>query len=269
MGAAHSGESVGATGFFLGVPSEIEGRTHLYGVTNQHNIEKGSGAPILRAKKRDGALEFIQARREDWAACPGHDISVLPIDPNIAPYFECIGVDICLGADDVQAHSLGAGDNVFMLGRFSGYDGGSENCPYARFGNFSINNAILHHPIYGMQESFVVEMRSISGYSGSPVFIYWDFFDMMKGNKSRGEAFSTFFALLGIDWGHIPYKTKVKTHDGRLHPDGSYVDDHTAMSGVVPAWHLENFLNTHDLQRSARRTMLPYLKSNPRVHFQL
>jgi hypothetical protein len=126
-----------------------------------------------------------------------------------------------------------------------GYDGGVENCPSARFGNLSINNAILRHPIYGLTESFVVEMRSISGYSGSPVFIYWDFMSVTKGNRLRSpDGFSTFFALLGIDWGHIPYKTILRMHDGRVHPDGSYVNGHTAMSGVVPAWYLENFLET-------------------------
>ena len=68
---------------------------------------------------------------------------------------------------------FGPGEEVVMLGRFLGYDGTDENKPAARFGHLAMGTTVpIPHPWGFTQMSFLIECRSVSGYSGSPVFIY-------------------------------------------------------------------------------------------------
>jgi len=91
-----------------------------------------------------------------------------------------------------------------------------------------------------MQESFLVEMRSHCGYSGSPVFLYinpgtarpWINSDDPKigpQHYAKTEKFELFF--IGIDWGHI----------GK-----------TAMAAVVPWYRVGALLNCEKLVQMRR-----------------
>jgi len=90
-------------------------------------------------------------------------------------------------------------------------------------------------------------MRSISGYSGSPVFIYWEF----GGGHLEGirrTMIHSYLGLLGVDWGHIPLRLPVLDSAGKPLPDGQHVKSHTSMSGVVPAWRLMELLDSQILR---------------------
>ena len=62
---------------------------------------------------------------------------------------------------------------LITLVGFGGIDGGQKNTPSARFGNMSM---MPEKPIRRadgiLQESYLLEMRSINGYSGSPAFVH-------------------------------------------------------------------------------------------------
>jgi hypothetical protein len=95
-------------------------------------------------------------------------------------------------------------------------------------------------------------MRSISGYSGSPAFIHWEF----GGGHLQGvnRTFDkSFLGLLGVDWGHIPLDLLVLDKDGNPLSDKFHVKSHTSMCGVVPAWHLRDLLNSAGLQEQRMR----------------
>ena len=118
------------------------------------------------------------------------------------------------------------------------------------------------------QESFLVEIRSLPGYSGSAVFLYSSnpVNDMSvrrfgvekrlpepEGNpqeklKHSIDALKRASAskgpyLLGIDWCHIPNKSRVRRASGEQNDDGSYVLENTGMAGVIPAWKISEVLN--------------------------
>jgi hypothetical protein len=63
----------------------------------------------------------------------------------------------------------------------------------------------------------------------------------------------SFFALLGVDWGHIPLRLLVLDENGKSLPEKFYVKSHTSMCGVVPAWHLRDLLNSAGLQEQRKR----------------
>ena len=67
---------------------------------------------------------------------------------------------------------VGPGDDVFFVGRFISQQGQQRNTPTVRQGVISM---LPHEKVPSWEgtpvDSFLVEARSLSGYSGSPVFL--------------------------------------------------------------------------------------------------
>lgn len=251
---AEEGSRRGGTGFFVGMDWEGNAqRRHVYAVTNKHNITACRDSVVIRATRTDGVLDFNETDPADWHPSLAHDISVLPVSPAKAPLFQHVSDGLFVTRENFEndivseGHGytcLGPGDKVFMIGRFISHDGKTQNLPSARFGDISMNAAPIGHPGGYDQESIAVDMRSMSGYSGSPAFVYWEFGGgHLRGVKRTLEK--SFLGLLGVDWGHIPMKLPVLDHySGEPLKDRSYVKSHTSMSGVVPAWRLRELLDS-------------------------
>jgi hypothetical protein len=250
---AETGNERGGTGFFVGNPWHSNpNRFHLYAVTNKHNITACRDHVVIRATTVHGKLDFTESDPIEWHPSPAHDLSVLRIVPDKAALFRSVSGQRFVEPDEFKEDkakptSLGPGDKVFMIGRFISHDGKTTNHPSARFGNLSMLPAPIRHPGGYEQESFAVEMRSLSGYSGSPVFIYWEF----GGGHLEGirrTMVHSYLGFLGVDWGHIPLRLPVLDLLGKPLADGQHVKSHTSMSGVVPAWHLMELLDTKILR---------------------
>jgi hypothetical protein len=246
---ADDGDKAGGTGFFVGVDwSSNAHRRHLYVVTNKHNITASRDQVVIRATKVDRTLDFIESDPADWFPSPLHDISVLPIGSEKAAFFQNVSLDQFVGPEDFEGTlqdtkltCLGPGDQVFMVGRFISHDGKTQNHPSVRFGNISMNAAPIRHPTGYEQESFAVDMRSISGYSGSPAFVFFEFGGAHLKGINRTFMHSVLW-LLGVDWGHIEMELPVLDSYGKPVSNGLNVKSHTSMSGVVPAWRLKELL---------------------------
>jgi hypothetical protein len=94
-----------------------------------------------------------------------------------------------------------------------------------------------------MQDSFICEVKSIGGYSGSPVFLALDPANSRIGNRRRPDA--TY--LLGIDWAHLQNWECAQDDRGRELPDIRFPTN-TGMMAVVPAWKLRELLMAPDLK---------------------
>jgi hypothetical protein len=140
------------------------------------------------------------------------------------------------------------------VGRLVNHEGRQKNIPTARFGNISMmpEEPILH-PSGIMQESFVVEARSWSGYSGSPVFAWIPGSDQRSNNLFLSPGWGPW--LLGVDWGHIQDWEKVYESDEKTTVAGKWkVKVNTGMAGVVPAWRLLALLNCEQLKMQRAET---------------
>jgi hypothetical protein len=126
----------------------------------------------------------------------------------------------------------------------------------------------------GEQESFLVECRSLSGFSGSPVFGTTTQFytggsaeivrqarireigDNAKPSSSGVVASSiggTFGPwLLGIDWGHIPLWKPVYESDGDTKTKYQ-VEAITGIACVVPTWRILQVLNLEELVKQREK----------------
>jgi hypothetical protein len=103
--------------------------------------------------------------------------------------------------DVLQTKNLGLGDEVFIVGLFRSHYGLQRNVPIIRVGNLAM---MVGEPVlteYGYIDAYLVEARSISGLSGSPVFIHAPIFD-------PGGGAVTQFHLLGLMHGHFDIKNK-------------------------------------------------------------
>lgn len=251
LSAAEKGENFGGCGFLLLVPFERAKRNHLYAVTNRHIIDDGS-LTLRIATKNDGLLPVDSDDRKWFRHPDGDDLAILLVDFPIR--FECTAIDFMTSTfvtkELIQEHDIGIGEEAFSVGRFVNHDGKQTHTPVVRFGNISQMPAELVRQSNGhLQESYLVEGRSVGGYSGAPVFIFIPPWSVRPG---RGAAESRQYGpwFLGINWGHLvdwrPVCDALGRPVGAHDPRDMQVAQNSGMMAVVPAWKLFEMINHPD-----------------------
>jgi hypothetical protein len=256
--SAESHKPAGGTGFFVGVP--LKKNSHLnmiYAVTNKHCIAKSDPRVVLAVNKRDGERDCIPTLVSDWKSHPDDlDIVARPIMLSDEYKYNFISTDIFfITPEIISQRRIGPGDDVFMVGRFIGHDGILGNLPTARFGNISrMNSEPLVDTNNKPQDSFLVEMRSIPGYSGSPVFVHInpilprppDYTNMELHLWNHAEHGPW---LLGIDWSHVRDFRPVLLKDQKTIKEPSeWIEINAGMAGVIPAWRIKELLDREEFQ---------------------
>lgn len=285
---AEDGGRAGGSGFLVGVPTEGLRQNFwiLYAVSNKHVIEKSR---VVRMNTADGRKTIVPSARADWIVHPdGDDVAAFQIsfDPkefkfNHVPRASFVSKEI------VDRYKIGPGDDAFMVGRFANHEGRQQNLPTVRFGNIAQMpwEAIKQDGNGFEQESFLVEMRSINGYSGSPVFVYIPIFSDRPGlanwnippsvvaytGKPYGSLKSHGPWLLGVDWGHMNDWSPVRRSDGKPvnpNPMEMHVKVNTGLAPVVPAWKLAEILDTGPLaenRKEIERQVMENEEKNPQM----
>jgi hypothetical protein len=250
---AEQGKPVGGSGFLLAVDAHYNGvPPTVYAVTNSHVIAEG-GSSVVRATIRGGETEILDLRGSYWChRLDGDDVAICMLDmDDAARRFWPIESDLLCAEEDMNKYTIGPGDDVFFAGRFMANDGRQRNLPTARFGNISMMpiEPVLHRRGH-MVDSFRVEARSLSGYSGSPVWLY-----IGPGPNIRSYPFPSLqekpvtqtglgflLALIGIDWGHEPDYKRVLGVDKRPIHEKLFVEQNSGIANVAPAWKIADLL---------------------------
>jgi hypothetical protein len=273
--AATGGAHTGGCGFLVSVPSQInKAYGQLYAVTNKHVLD--GGFHVLRLTKKGGGIDTIVTQRQDWTPHPrGYDVEVMPIDiPDETFQYWSIEAERFITSEIIKTYRLGLGDDAFLVGRLITHAGIQKNAPITRFGNISLM-ADPTEPIRCKgydQEGFLVECRSLSGFSGSPVFVQTDQYyrgedaervaehrqskstSSDSGVQIKMVSISGQFGpwLLGIDWGHIPLWRPVFEEDKETET-GFQVEANTGVACVLPAWHILETLNDEELVKNRHK----------------
>jgi len=253
---AQNGRKFGGTGFLVSLPTPWPGHSHDYAITNWHVAIQG-GASVIRLNTMDGQTEILEFGPEDWYFIPKfHDIAALPL--SIKPHHKAkILEDSFLSTEEfLSEKEIGPGDDVMMIGRFVDYDGIQTNKPAIRFGHISMADASIRQPNGFDGGSFVIDMHSRTGFSGSPVFVYRTLgSEFLNFQKKILTGASHTMALLGIHWGQFPELWEL--HEKRvtnavdetsLIVDGGYVDGLSGMTCVSPAYAIRRVLDLPKLQ---------------------
>ena len=169
-----------ATGFVVTVR---EGQyTFPYVVTAEHVISGlqtcNYDAPCIRMNKVDGDMVAIQTYYSDWHYHPDTtadvrtDVAVClqPLDRKEV-VFSHTPLDTFVTPERVAEFKIGVGTEIAIIGLFTSHCGREKNIPVVRIGNIA---AMPEEPIKtrygGFIDAYLVEARSISGLSGSPVW---------------------------------------------------------------------------------------------------
>ena len=235
---ANKGEGSGGCGFLATCrlsPESDYGQ--IYAVTNRHVIKDLRTKVIALRVNTKTATEVIQTKAADWVCSPDDDLAVLPLD--LSMMSACKGVVIPAEQfitleKEIYPYDIGPGDETFSVGRFVTHEGRQRNTPIVRFGNISM---MPYEPVRtpdGDQLAFLVECRSIAGFSGAPVFT-----SIPAGSRRPThptpllDSFGPW--LLGINCGHMMIRDGKKTES-------------SAIEVVIPAWRLKTFLGCERLE---------------------
>ncbi len=256
---AERGERMGGSGFIVAVQSATINdpyRKHVYAVTNRHVIRDGQ-SPVIRLNTWEGSFDILDLSPLNWSNHPeGDDIAIAPLSLDRGIHRAWwVDSERLVTKEHMKAWDFGPGSDVMMVGRFAQHEGEQQNRPTARFGNIAMQG---WDPIFDSnrrpQDSILVEVRSIPGYSGSPVFVA---LEQSKRTEEYEWERESKFLLLGIDWCHIPNYDQVQERgaDGTWHAVPNLrARSNTGMMGVVPAWKLKELLDSPEFMnaRSAK-----------------
>jgi hypothetical protein len=236
--------------FFVGVHIDMNDMVVPYVVTAKHCVRDVAGVPddvALRINMRKGGSEVIHTDPSGWLLHPSADVAVIPINPNPAiVQYRIYPLLSAATRDFIDERGIGPGDDVFMPGLLIHHPGKTRIMPVVRIGTIA---ALPEDPVNletGEDVVGLLEVRSIGGVSGSPVFVHLPFWrDTEKGQSfvsmggkadSGGENW-----LLGVMHGFYPV--------GRNDPDdvsGGDEDMNTGIAVVVLVDRIMDLINRGD-----------------------
>jgi hypothetical protein len=260
---AEAGINIGGSGFLVYYPAS-QGRPggFIYAVTNRHIIREKCST--VRLNTIDGKTDVFEYHPDQWTISKTDDLAVIALPGHIshtAYRFNTVKMTMLLTEEHVAIYNLGVGDDVALIGRFINIEGKQRNIPTARFGHVA---QMPLEPIDSeddgvpyKQESFLADIKSIGGYSGSPVF--WDATvgrpkhveQRAKLGRERGE---TPIFLLGVDWAHIRDWDPVCGVDKKPLSANYQIEINTGIAAIVPAWKLRDLLENPMLKRERQES---------------
>jgi hypothetical protein len=242
------------TGFFVSVTSKIPNKSFPYLVTAKHVARQIEGTDFyIRANSKDGKSVLFKAGDDvKWWFHPDPvfpaDVAVLhfPLTTELYKSLDCemIEAGMLLTGKTMLEEGIGEGDEIFAVGLFSKHTGSEKNLPIIRMGNIAmISEEQIQSDQFGNMEAYLVEMRSIGGLSGSPVFVLKPICiakDDWQIPTSRWRIY-----LLGLVHGHWDVKAEKANDAPQDNTTSGRVNAGIAM--VVPAHKIMETINCKGL----------------------
>jgi hypothetical protein len=262
-----------ATAFVVHAPTRDGTFAAPYLVTVKHFADRtGTGKFGVRLNLQDGGTKTIFADRPvTWWHHPSEPESV---DAAVCPWYPgdedicSIPTDMFITDEHLRQNVVGPGDEVYMIGLFTRL-AATPIEPVVRTGNIA---AIPRSPIPKVTvsgklvdaESYVIEVRSMGGLSGCPVFATETFagkVTRLRGPEKGKEAVVFYpgsFYFLGLMQGH--WQIPPEDHDRHDFQGASLRDRPDAialgMSLVVPAKKILEIINRPELVQEREEAAL-------------
>jgi hypothetical protein len=157
-------------------------------------------------------------------------------------------------------HQIGLGDETFAIGLFRSHHGAQRNIPIVRIGSIA---AMPEEPIRtkhgGFIDGYLIEMRSIAGLSGSPVFVDRPEVPPMgfmpdPSFRPDPEKVNWFrYHFLGLIHGHFDVPSPLE--DIANEDDTPAIGINTGMGVVIPASMVLETLYQQDLNDERQRLL--------------
>jgi hypothetical protein len=236
-----------AVGFMAGVESSVQStHRYYYVVTNEH-VVRDLQTVVVRLNAFPFGFKVVSFAQAEFQQDAKLDLAIAALPEIEEASFAFITKASSVVPESLNRLKIGYGTDVFMPSRVAraNMQYRTRNVSVIRYGNIAL--------IPQCEEPFYfVELRSVAGHSGSPVFIYPA--PLIFGHTRKPEEdFAPM--LLGINRGHIEEYTSVLAEvNGRLskHPHLRSVTN-MAISQVVPAWHIFEMLDSKQFKRQRQR----------------
>lgn len=255
--AGERGEKTGGTGFLVGFPAPDGSQRHYrYVVTNRHVVE--SGGRFVRVGMKDGTSQVGEVPMESWTLAPDDDLAVAPLGAPEGHDTLPFDPDLFIAEDcQIEGWAILPGDEAMFYGRFISHDGNQRNKPVLRFGNIAMLpdvDALINLGSH-KQLAFLVECRSVSGFSGSPVFVKLAQPRQIHRDNSAGldkKWIPSGARFLGVNCGHLPHFSPAREHPSSGAPRvvNVWTETNSGMAVVIPAWRLLDLFNTPSLVKA-------------------
>lgn len=252
---AIAGAPDGGTGFLVALPAQQD---RIYVIANAHVIKD---SPFIRVNPRDTSLPFAIFRGKWKCHKKGDDVAacrITSLDLAVHDY-QTINLATFVTPALKANLDIGLGEDLFMVGRFINHAGKERNFPTARFGTIaSMDNEPIPNIETGyLQDAFLVEIRTIPGYSGSPVFVHIPKERLEReGVRANAEDIKLFKRygyvekVLGIEWCRT-----LDTVSQEYVSSGTFdVHINTGLSAVIPAWKITELLTQMENDDKPRGT---------------
>jgi hypothetical protein len=263
----------GGTGFI--VARDAPAGFHYYAITNKHVYAK---RPNLRVNTVSGKPRVIPLDPDlDWQITPnGPDVAAADITDLVreTDKLSAWGEGSFATTEGMREVNVGIGDEAVMVGMFYDQHGNDEgNAPVGRFGSMAHladeRFKIRLHKDYRRDAYHLIDMRSRSGFSGSPVFLYrtsvtdLTAFDHTNKSYTLDMNDPCFLMLLGIHCGQ--FGDRIELTKARKKPatteaygdpikEGDDLEIPSSMTCVLPAAHITDVINHPRLEeRRAKR----------------
>jgi hypothetical protein len=255
-----------ASAFFVSVPAQIGGAVeggYVYLVTAKHCVERAKrwGAMFVRLNTKSGGV-YVQEIKSEWICLDeeGPDVAVLPFEPPADAEIRAVAIEM-LATDEVIAQKrIGVGDDVVVTGLFTKRSGKARNIPILRAGMISAAPGEALTGSGGEEyQAYLIEMRSIGGLSGSPVFVVkrW-FVDPNNKTPNLGlQRFSQVFFLIGLIRGHWEDEDIADIADDE---DSGAKPFNMGIAVATPIQECLRILNGEELAKARRKADLEWSK---------
>ncbi len=243
----------GATGFFVCRNSkklhfELK---HFYAVTNRHAVIE---CPVIRINSKSSGVRFIDFDPSEWIYSKTDDLAVADVTDYLKPDDKVSWVsEYDFASSSASALDARIGDQTIMLGLFADHREGAVNVPIGRFGNLAARPSDSAHVSLGRTDdfarpAFLNDMRSRTGFSGSPVWTWYSAYQDVEidsigvPDPDRDPPLHARLTLIGV-------------HRGQFREPASLIDSlgeievASSMTVVVPAWEISKVLDLPELIR--------------------
>jgi hypothetical protein len=206
---ADGSERLAGTSFFLGRP--IEGSDQFFGyfVTARHVIDgirdRGLAEALIRLNTTTGRSVWGTTKISEWHAHPDPAVDVAVFRSGVPEGTDHLAYPTTsAGTTEVlQREEIDIGSEAVVLGLFAHHFGTDRNIPILRTGNIAAMREERVATRSGLMEAYLVEVRSIGGLSGSPVFARTPPMRVTADGKLLfNRKPDSAFLLLGLVHGH-------------------------------------------------------------------
>ncbi len=221
--------------------------TRLYAVTARHVIEplKNAGLDRVWLRVNNAALgkRDIPTRIQDWEfhSDDAVDLAAIDLQSGAQPTADdnqwAYPLAYSARGDLITQRKVAGGHEVFIAGLFSRNKGHDTNIPIIRVGNIAALPGEKLATELGLADGYLVEIRSLGGLSGSPVFVHIEDWDRGPQNAAR---YDPQYRLLGVMHGH--HDLDLSNEDDAPSKD-KVRDIHSGISLITPVEKVFEVLN--------------------------